>query len=565
MIKKILQFTKERKFISGIIILVLVFGIYFGFKVLGGNTVATSYVLAAVEKGTIITSVSGTGQVSASNQVDVKSKTSGDVVYVNAKNGQEVKAGTLLVQLDLSDAQKTVRDAEIALQRAQLALDKMKGITTEEGTIRGTKEKAADSIKKAYEDGFNSISSIFLELPDIMSGLDSMLFSHDFDQGQQNLTYYANTVRSYNETKVAQYEHDVYDKYSIAREAYDKNFQDYKSTSRSSAQTAIDALINQTYETINAVAEAIKNTNNLLLFYRDELVRRGFKVQSLSTTHLSNLSSYTSKTNNYLVNLLSIKTSIQSDKETFVDANFDIADQEIQVQEAKNDLLEAKEKINDCFIRTPFSGTITEVADIEKGDSISSSTVIATLLTKQKIAEVSLNEVDVANIEIGQKSTLTFDAIEGLTITGEVLEADVIGTVNQGVVSYDIKIGFDTQDERIKSGMTASVSIITDSKQDVLLVPNSAIKASGNISYVEIPNEKITLDAAATNSGIILSTVPGQQQIQIGLANDSYTEITSGLKEGDEIIIRTVNSSSTTSSSSSSNSFRMPGGGVEFR
>ena len=103
---------------------------------------------------------------------------------------------------------------------------------------------------------------------------------------------------------------------------------------------------------------------------------------------------------------------------------------------------------------------------------------------------MSLNEVDIAQIKINQKATLTFDAIQDLTIAGTVLEVDSIGTTSQGVVTYGVTIGFDTQDQRIKSGMSASASIITNSKTDALLVPNSAIKSSGGSNYVQMPSDK---------------------------------------------------------------------------
>ena len=338
-----------------------------GFKALKGSTNETRYALAAVEKGTIVVSISGSGQVSALNQVDVKPKASGEVVYVGAKNGQQVKTNTLLLQLDASDAQKTVRNAEIALQRAQLALDKMKGITTDEGTIRGVKEKAEDDIQKSYEDGFNTVANVFLELPDLMAGLDNMLFSYDFEGNQQNITYYANAVRNYDEAKVSQYEKDTYDKYQIARSAYDKNFQDYKSASRFSESAVIESLISQTYETTKSIAEAVKSVDNLIQFYHDELTRRGFRVQSLSDTHIASLNSYTGKTNTFLLNLLSIKNTIQSDKEAVVNTDFDINDQEIQVSQAESDVLSAKEKLNDYFVRAPFAGLVANM-DVEKGD-----------------------------------------------------------------------------------------------------------------------------------------------------------------------------------------------------
>ena len=559
MFKKIFKFASQHKFITFIIILVIVVGGYFGYKTIKGNNQQTRYVLASVEKGTLIMSVSGSGQISASNQVDIKPKASGEIVYLNAKAGQEVKAGTLLAQLDTSDAQKAVRDAEITLQREQLNLDKLKGLTTEEGTIRGTKEKAEDDIEKAYDDGFNTVANVFLDLPEIMTGLNNILFSYDFEQNQANISYYANAVRKYDEERASQYEKDVYDKYQIARDVYDKNFQDYKSASRFSEPAVIESLINQTYETVKKVAEAVKSANNLIQFYQDELSKRGFRTQSLADTHLSNLNTYTSKTNNFLLNLLSIKNTILNDKEALVNAGFDISDQEIQVEQAENTLSEAKAKLNDYFVRAPFAGVIAEV-NAEKGDSVSSGTTLATLITKQRIAEISLNEVDVAKVKTGQKVNLTFDAIEGLEITGQVAEIDSIGTVTQGVVNYNVKIVFDTQDERIKPGMSVSASIITDVKQNVLLVPNSAIKSQGNVYYVEtLSGATPTSQTTANVSGITSNTAPNQQQIEIGSANDSYTEVTSGLKEGDTIISQTITGTSSTSSTQQGGSFERGG------
>jgi HlyD family secretion protein len=573
MIKKILLRLKglpksiaAHKFISAIIIAVIVVGGYFGYKALNNNGAEVKYALAAVEKGTLIVSVSGSGQVSALNQVDVNPKASGDVVYVGVELGQEVKAGTLLAQIDSQDAQKAVREAEIALRREELNLEKMEGMTTDDGTIRGVREKAEDEVEKAYEDGFNTVANIFLELPDVMAGLDDMLFSHDFETNRQNITYYADAVRNYDEAKVSSYEKDAYDKYQAARAAYDKNFQDYKSTSRFSEPEAISALIDQTYETVKDIAEAIKSANNLIQFYHDELTRRGFKTQSLSGTHLSSLSSYTGKTNNYLLNLLSIKNTILSSVESIIETNFDIADQEIQVEQAEESLLEAKEKLADYYVRAPFAGVVAAL-NVKKGDTVSSGTAVATLITKQRVAKISLNEVDVAKVKTGQKVNLTFDAVEDLTISGEVLEVDTIGTTTQSVVTYEVVIGFDTQDERIKPGMSVSAVIITEAKQDVLMVSSSAIKTLNEISYVEMPGEELSL-AAVDKSGIALKSI-NQQQVEVGLSNDSYTEIVSGLEEGDQVILRTVNSSSssttTTSNRSSGGAFFMESGGPPGR
>ena len=144
---------------------------------------------------------------------------------------------------------------------------------------------------------------------------------------------------------------------------------------------------------------------------------------------------------------------------------------------------------------------------------------------------------------------LTFDAIEDLNITGEVGEIDAIGTVSQGVVTYNVKIVFDTQDDRVKPGMSVSAVVITDARQDVLLVSNSAVKSTNGTSYVEVVDAlSLPKETSLTGTaGVILKNPPRQQQVTVGLSNDTDTEITEGLKEGDLVVSRTVSSSSVNS------------------
>ena len=124
----------------------------------------------------------------------------------------------------------------------------------------------------------------------------------------------------------------------MARKEYDQAFSDYKSASRYSDNATIDNLINETYDTAKNIAEAVKSANNLIQFYKDKLTERNLKPNSIADTHLSSLNSYTSKTNSYLLSLLSAKNTIQTDKETLVGTDFDISDQEIKVTQAENTL-----------------------------------------------------------------------------------------------------------------------------------------------------------------------------------------------------------------------------------
>jgi HlyD family secretion protein len=117
---KIRNWIISHKLFFGIIVLALA---YIGYKVYGNLTSTSAeprYFLTIVEKGNISAKVSGTGQVSASNQIDLKPKVSGDIKYITVKEGQQVKAGALVMQLDSRDAEKLVRDAQVNLESASL-------------------------------------------------------------------------------------------------------------------------------------------------------------------------------------------------------------------------------------------------------------------------------------------------------------------------------------------------------------------------------------------------------------------------------------------------------------
>ncbi|KKQ68940.1 MAG: RND family efflux transporter MFP subunit, HlyD family secretion protein [Candidatus Peregrinibacteria bacterium GW2011_GWF2_38_29] len=197
--------------------------------------------------------------------------------------------------------------------------------------------------------------------------------------------------------------------------------------------------------------------------------------------------------------------------------------------------------MSDYTVKAPFDGIVANIAVI-KGQNVSA---------QQSIANISLNEVDVAKIKSAQKATLTFDAVEDLTITGTVGEVDTLGTVSQGVVTYNVKIVFDMQDTRIKPGMSVSAAIIIDTKADVLAIPSGAVKSQGDTYYVEFVDSTNTQSATAGVQGVTLLKAPQQQTVEIGISNDTSTEIISGLKEGDQVVSRTITGSTTAPAASS--------------
>lgn len=559
---RIKNFVFKHKKISFAFLLILIIGGYFGYKSLNNTSEETRYILAAVEKGIITTSVSGTGQVSVSNQVDLKAKASGEIVYLNAKIGQQVSTGTLLAQIDITDAQKSIRDAEESLESAQITLEKLKGDASLE--IPRNKQEAQDDLAKAYEDGYNTVSTIFLDLPDIMAGLQDIIYGKTFNNYQENIDFYSSVADAKEEDM--SYDETADESYQTARTNYDQSFSDYKATTRFSDNDAIDSIINKTYDTVKDISQAIKDTNNLIQFYKDIITKYDMEISSIAETHLSDLNSYLSKTNSGLSSLLSAKSTIKSDKEAISDSDLDLRSQELSYKQKERALQEAKDTLSNYYIYSPFSGLISDV-DIKKGDDVSSGSAVFSIITNQGIAEITLSEVDIANVKLGQKSILTFDAIEDLTISGTVSEMDVVGNVNSGVVSYGIKVAFDTQNESIKPGMTTSVTVINNVKNDVLIAPSAAIKSQGDAYYVQVLSNTYDLtDKSNSIKGVVSSTTPTTKTVTIGLADDTNTEITGGLSEGDQIVVRTSSGTATTtttsSNKSSGNILNVGGGGA---
>lgn len=153
-------------------------------------------------------------------------------------------------------------------------------------------------------------------------------------------------------------------------------------------------------------------------------------------------------------------------------------------------------------------------------------------------ATVSLTEVDVTTVSSGQKATLTLDAYPDNTLTGTVLAVSTGGSVSSGVTSYSATILLDKTTLNLYTNMAVSATIITSSKDNVLLLDSAAVNTRGEQSTVIIQK-----DGKDTNV-----------TVETGDSNDTQTEIISGLNEGDVIVTATSKTSSSKSSGSSSTS-----------
>lgn len=529
----------KHKVISLIILLVIIGGGYFWYHTAAASSGKVTYVTMPAAMGTIVTSVSGSGQVSSSDQIDLKSKVSENVTYVGVQEGQQVSQGTLLMEFDTTDAEKSVRDAQLSLQNAQLSLEKLAG--SSDLTVPQNQQDAQDTLNKDYNTTYNNIANAFIDLPNVMTGLNNILYGYTLSNNQENIDYYTDDTYTYDQG-VNTYKDSANTSYQTALAAYTQSFNDYKAASADSSQTQLDALTQETIDTSNDITQAIKDANNLIQFYENTFTKYNLKINPTADTQLSTLNTYLGKVNTDGSALINTQNSIVSDKENVAGAGLNLQSQQLSLQQVQNSLDDAKDNLSNCYIYAPFNGIVAAI-DYQKGDAASSGSTAVTMITNQSITQIPLNEVDISKIKIGQKATLTFDAIPDLTIVGQVQEIDTLGTVTQGVVTYNVKLVFATQDTQVKTGMSVDANIITDTAQNVLVVPNSAIKKSGSTSYVQV----------------LVNGVPERKTVQTGLASDTQTQILSGISAGDNVITQTITTAKTTAATSANSTVRIPG------
>lgn len=176
--------------------------------------------------------------------------------------------------------------------------------------------------------------------------------------------------------------------------------------------------------------------------------------------------------------------------------------------------------------------------------SSSSSAPIIIAPVQPLAVHLTVNEVDLPTLKVGQRADIAFDALPDVTATGKIYDISKTGTSSSGVVTFDVWLSLDVADARLRSAMSSSATIITNVVKDALLVPNGAVKSDGNGGYYVQ-----TLDASGVPQKVVVTT---------GAASATQTQILSGIAAGDSVVTA---SSSAKLTSTSSGFMGMGGGG----
>ena len=204
----------------------------------------------------------------------------------------------------------------------------------------------------------------------------------------------------------------------------------------------------------------------------------------------------------------------------------DVALAQQSVNQAQANYDQAKLNLSNATLTAPFDGMIAAV-NANVGEQVGSAAIFTLVDPTQVRIDGTVDETDLPKLAVGQAATVTFDALPGTTLNGKVIAISPSGTATQGVVSYLVSVSVDSTGKTLPAGMSATISITTDRKDNVLLLPLRAVQTRGQTHTVQLlPADK--------------NAKPEVKQVEIGSQNDTDVEITSGLKPGDQVIIPTT-------------------------
>ncbi len=515
---------KKKLIILAACAVVVLVGAVIGIKAISASKSASgasvTYTTSTVEKRDISVTLSGSGTLQPADSYEVTSLASGEILSADFEEGDTVEEGDILYQIDTADAETSIKSAELSLQKSQLSYNNV----AETLSNLNVKSPAA-----------GTITELSIEVGDTV----------------QNGSKIGTVRNSATMTLMVPFNSADVDSFYIGE--------------------AASVTLDSTFETLGGTVSKISNTeqvltgNMLVKYVTIEVTNPGGITDSTEATatvgdvacNSSSAFSYkssqtiTAKASGTVASILvdegdgvqknTVVVKLESD-----DIAQNVASAKLSLEDAENNLENKQEALDDYTIESPISGTII-TKSYKAGDNIgsgsSSNTTLCTIYDLSYLTmELSVDELDVSSVEVGQEVSITADAAEGKAYTGIVTKVNISGTTSNGVTAYPVTVRID-ETEGLLPGMNVDAEIVVSSVTNVLAVPVDAV-VRGN--QVLVRTEKT--DSADASDGRALEAgsngIPDgfeYAEVTLGVNNDEYIEIDSGLEEGDVIAIVTVN------------------------
>ncbi|HYK99298.1 MAG TPA: biotin/lipoyl-binding protein [Candidatus Acidoferrales bacterium] len=218
-------------------------------------------------------------------------------------------------------------------------------------------------------------------------------------------------------------------------------------------------------------------------------------------------------------------SSLRSAQSAVANIPFNLQSAQVNVDNASTAVQTAQSNLDAAILTAPAPGIVASIAnqvgEFVNGGGNTNAAFIVLTNTTALVLHGTVGEADVSKLKIGQVANITIDALTGQKMTGKVTSLDPVATIQQGVPVYGIDVTIDVPATTVKAGMSGTASVIIASKQNVLIVPNTAIRTVNGQRGVQVLKDGEAVDTVA----------------QFGLSNDTSTEVVSGVAEGDVIVI----------------------------
>lgn len=497
-----------RKWIIAIVVIAAVAaGVYFFGPFRSGQEAALgAYQTEAARRGSLTATVGATGVVRANQTALLTWQTTGTVGEINVKVGDAAAASdvlaslektslpqnVILAQADLVTAQRTLEDLQnsrLQSARALRAVEDAEQALEDARNPELAQARALEAIATAQKVVENAERQLRYTLsPASQSEIDEakaqlVLAEDRLNQARDRYEPYANRPED-NITRAR-----LLQELAQVQQQYDAVVRNY------------NAMLGTTNPTDRAVAEANLETARaqLLQAQRDyERIKDGPSEAD--------------------INLL--EAQLADARREYERVKDGAAPEDLTAAEAR--LAAAEATLNQARLSAPFSGTVTEVSALP-GDQVAPGTPAFRVddLTRL-LVDVQVSEVDINRIQVGQAARLVFDAIPNKEYTGDVYEVSLVGSSVQGVVDFTVTVELTNPDQDVRPGMTAAVNIVVNELQDVLLVPNRAVRVSEGKRVVYV----------------LKDSLPQPVEIVLGASSESDSQVLEGgLQEGDPIIL----------------------------
>lgn len=200
----------------------------------------------------------------------------------------------------------------------------------------------------------------------------------------------------------------------------------------------------------------------------------------------------------------------------------------LNLQIAEQELKRYKDELMKTEILAPFDGTVVDIG-VKENDQLSAfdySSKTAVYLVDTRTVEMDgvVDEIDIYKVNVGEEAIIIVDALPDVELKGKVTFVSPFGTRETGVVEFSITISLEPIDIELKGGLTATADIIVEKHENVLLVPNRSIKGSPGDYWVEVVLDEKTMTTE-------------KRGVELGTQNEQFSEVISGLSEGEKIIV----------------------------